>query len=236
MQKKKALMSIVSLALVGAVAVGGTLAYLSSNSNKLTNTFTVGTGYQGQGLYLDETDKSGTQNPTEISSTSRTEEGVAYTDLIPGNTVVKDPTFHLTAGSVNSYVFAQVTGIDELITKGFIVSDTAITDAVDPTDPDFAAESNLGEKWTKVDGTDGFDGLYVYTEQVDASTSTADVALDPLFQHVKFSSFCGNEYIKDDSDTAVDLNDIVIKGVAVQVADSTDSAAAQAVAEAKLAD
>ena len=43
--KKKVVAAIMSVALVAAVGIGGTLAYLSSKSNDVTNTFTVGKGY-----------------------------------------------------------------------------------------------------------------------------------------------------------------------------------------------
>lgn len=39
MKKNKIVMSVISGLLVAAVAVGGTLAYLSDTSNQVTNTF-----------------------------------------------------------------------------------------------------------------------------------------------------------------------------------------------------
>ena len=57
MKKKNVLMTALSLTLVGVIAAGSTLAYLTSQSDTLTNTFTVGEGYgtDGDGFYLDET-------------------------------------------------------------------------------------------------------------------------------------------------------------------------------------
>ena len=46
MKKRKLMMTVMSLALVLVVAVGGTLAYLSDQSNQVVNTFNVGNGYE----------------------------------------------------------------------------------------------------------------------------------------------------------------------------------------------
>ena len=46
MKNKKALKLIGALALVATVGVGATLAYLTDKSNIVTNSFTVGTGYE----------------------------------------------------------------------------------------------------------------------------------------------------------------------------------------------
>ena len=89
MKKRKLMMTIMSLALVLVVAVGGTLAYLSDQSNQVTNTFNVGSGYEEEenpddpdnphtGLWLDETAKPESGNPLEPSEDNRTETGVAY--------------------------------------------------------------------------------------------------------------------------------------------------------------
>ncbi len=78
MKKNKIVMSVISGLLVAAVAVGGTLAYLSDTSNQVTNTFNVGTGYIDddvhQGLWLDEVDITKDDG-------SRTEKGNDYLDF-----------------------------------------------------------------------------------------------------------------------------------------------------------
>ena len=79
MKKNKIVMSVISGLLVAAVAVGGTLAYLSDKSNVVTNTFNVGDGYveegEHQGLWLDETDI------TDPDLMERTEKGNNYRRL-----------------------------------------------------------------------------------------------------------------------------------------------------------
>lgn len=156
MNKKKAAMSLMSLALVGAVAVGGTLAFLTDTTGKVTNTFTMGKGYEDEtdpeepgkvlhtGLWLDETKcPTGDRYPTAIGETleDRVEAsetgtpGVEYKELVPGDIMVKDPTFHMVAGSVESRVVMKVTGLDALNdltydgTKAFAINKDEILDS-----------------------------------------------------------------------------------------------------------
>lgn len=211
MKKNKIMLSVVSGLLVAAVAVGGTLAYLSDKSNMVTNTFNVGAGYEEDddghvGLWLDEVDiaKPG----------SRTEIGNEYEDLQPGSIVEKDPTFHLTAGSTDSYVFAQVTGVDEMIKAGYYFTVVKPEKLVDP------AASAFNEKWVKVadngvDGDAGFNGLYIYKDGDDGIVSGGE-AMEAMFNWVKLGSDVDNEEFAAIAPSAVD-----IRGVAVQSANLT---------------
>lgn len=215
MKKNKIMLSVISGLLVAAVAVGGTLAYLSDKSNMVTNTFNVGAGYEEDddghvGLWLDETDVT---NPE-----SRTEIGNEYEDLQPGSIVEKDPTFHLTAGSTDSYVFAQVTGVDEMIKAGYYFTVVEPEKLVDP------AASAFNEKWVKVadngvDGDAGFNGLYIYKDGVDGIVSGGE-AMEAMFNWVKLGSGVDNEGFAAIAPSAVD-----IRGVAVQAANLTDKEA-----------
>lgn len=223
MKKNKIMLSVISGLLVAAVAVGGTLAYLSDKSNMVTNTFNVGAGYEEDddghvGLWLDETDVT---NPE-----SRTEIGNEYEDLQPGSIVVKDPTFHLTAGSTDSYVFAQVTGVDEMIAAGYYFTVDEPEKLVDPV-------SAFNEKWVKVadngvEGDAGFNGLYIYKDGVDGIVSGGE-EMEAMFNWVKLGSDVDNEEFAAIEPSAVD-----IRGVAVQAANLT-AAEAQVEAENILA-
>ena len=211
MKKNKIMLSVISGLLVAAVAVGGTLAYLSDKSNMVTNTFNVGAGYEEDddghvGLWLDEVDIA---NPG-----SRTEIGNEYEDLQPGSIVEKDPTFHLTAGSTDSYVFAQVTGVDEMIKAGYYFTVGKPEKLVDP------AASAFNEKWVKVadngvEGDAGFNGLYIYKDGVDGIVSGGE-AMEAMFNWVKLGSDVDNEEFAAIAPSAVD-----IRGVAVQSANLT---------------
>ncbi|WP_337575030.1 TasA family protein [Fournierella sp.] len=209
MNKKKMAMSITSVALVGAVVVGGTLAYLSDKSNMVTNTFNVGSGYTEEdghiGLWLDEKDVTDPAKRTEI--------GNEYEELLPGSIVEKDPTFHLTTGSTDSYVFAQVTGVDEMIAAGYFFTVEKPEKLVDP-------QNAFNNKWVKVadngvEGDAGYNGLYIYKDGVDDLVSGGE-AMEPMFNWVKLGSGLDNEKFEAITPSTVD-----IRGVAVQSANLT---------------
>lgn len=128
MKNKKAM--IASLALVGAIGVGATLAYLSDQSNILTNSFTVGQGYVedpdlGQAVWVDEKDYDGTQDEgsnheklyyyvdpdglNELRTLKGNDYGTASNKLEAGSLVTKDPVIRLTEDSIDSWVYMQVT-------------------------------------------------------------------------------------------------------------------------------
>lgn len=221
MKKNKIMLSVISGLLVAAVAVGGTLAYLSDKSNMVTNTFNVGAGYEEDddghvGLWLDEIDIDGKDE--EGNPATRTEIGNEYEDLQPGSIVEKDPTFHLTAGSTDSYVFAQVTGVDEMIKAGYYFTVVEPEKLVDP------AASAFNEKWVKVadngvEGDAGFNGLYIYKDGVDGIVSGGE-EMEAMFKWVKLGSDVDNEEFAAIAPSAVD-----IRGVAVQAANLTDKEA-----------
>ena len=213
MKKNKIMLSVVSGLLVAAVAVGGTLAYLSDTSNQVTNTFNVGTGYIDddvhQGLWLDEVDITKDDG-------SRTEKGNDYLDLLPGDEVEKDPTFHITKGSVESYVIARVTGVQDAMAAGYIFKDAD-------------GEVGFNDVWVKVADLNGStvdptfggaDGYYIYCGEdgapitVDASKAEADVNLVPMFNTVELNG--------DITDlAAVAEQTVKVQGVAVQADNNT---------------
>ncbi len=219
MKKNKIMLSVISGLLVAAVAVGGTLAYLSDKTDTVTNTFNVGSGYEWdedhehQGLWLDETDKIGEENPTVIDYVNRTESGVAYDEMYPATVVAKDPTFHLTEGSTESYVFAEVKGLDAISAAGYFFSAQPLATIFDPE------TSDLHPNWVKVadDGVDGateFDGLYIYKTPVGGENYSYE--MEPMFINVKLGAAVENdEFVKITEQT------IQVRGVAVQTANLT---------------
>lgn len=78
MNKKKLGVTLGSLALVGAIGFGATLAYLSDQTQTLNNTFVIGDKID---IELDEKD---------ITSTTgeRTQEGNDYLNVLPGVLVI----------------------------------------------------------------------------------------------------------------------------------------------------
>lgn len=265
MNKKKAAMSLMSLALVGAVAVGGTLAFLTDTTGKVTNTFTMGKGYEDEtvpgdpgtvlhtGLWLDETKipadaSADTRYPTTIGTTSETRveasetgtPGVEYKDLVPGDIMVKDPTFHMVKGSVNSRVVMKVTGLDALNdltydgTKAFAISKDVISDSTKATT--LLNTDVSGETWKKIANKEGdmidqdtvqddgkLDGYYVYNQPVNAEGEKNTVDLEPLFKYISMNKNLSNQsFEKVQNRLGQDgSTKIVVGGVATQWENTT---------------
>lgn len=220
MKRKNMISMVTSLALVGVVAVGGTLALLSSTTNNLTNTFTVGQGYDKDGtdFWLDEA------KVKQAAAESDLAEGVTIGDFIEtsearvstkdGNVtqtyvgnliadakIAKDPQFHIAddCDVETSWIVAVV--------SGFNTGDGTTLKFIDVTD-----ESKSG-KWLKVtkdaEGyvysdvtTENMDnGVYIYNTGLKKGEATAD-----LFQQLQVKEF--KEGKKP--------SDIVITGYAVE--------------------
>ena len=149
MKKRNVMTMALSLAMVGVIAVGGTLAYLTAKSGPVTNTFIGSVGIE---MTLDEAkvDANGQALPAESRVQSN-----SYTDILPETDYDKDPTVHLTqvpAGGVDLYV--KVTGVDTTAEDGY-TADVTISSA----------------NWTKVGDFAGVDGLYKYNSVI---TETGD--------------------------------------------------------------
>ncbi len=98
--KKRTVALVLAIVLVFAVAVGGTVAYLTSTAN-VKNTFTVGS----VNIKLDEakvTPDGKAVTPAERVTTNDYK-------LMPGHTYTKDPTVTVLNGSEESYVRMKVT-------------------------------------------------------------------------------------------------------------------------------
>lgn len=198
MKRKNIVAMVTSVALVGVVAVGGTLALLTSNTSTVTNTFAIGSDYPDLALTLDEykvkRDTSAGNFGGWVADTGA--DRVAennYNDLIPGTILDKDPTFHLAAGSPESWIVAYVTGIDALDNK------------VDVT----TLPENYG--WYKLDedttqpteitqASDLTDGYYVVKAPIAAGGNTTALFTKMTVQ---------------DAAVGQSLGSIVVKGVAV---------------------
>lgn len=102
MKLKKIALMATSMALVAALAVGGTLAYLTS-TDTVTNTFTVG----NVSIKLDEA-KVGTDGKALTGESAERVKENSY-KLMPGHTYDKDPTVTVLKGSESSYVRMLVT-------------------------------------------------------------------------------------------------------------------------------
>lgn len=98
--KKKPIALLLSGALLLGCTVGGTLAWLTDESDPVTNTFTVGDVQ----ITLDESllQDDGTLDTTEKVTTNNNYK------MTPGVTLPKDPTVTVKTGSEDCYVFVKV--------------------------------------------------------------------------------------------------------------------------------
>lgn len=148
MTKKRIATLATCLTLVGAVAVGGTLALLTSGPRELTNTFTVGNGYDDTETNPDFALKENivVQNPNtgdyEITTADdkwlysyetlegETQQGVqSYDNIVANSDVLKNPTFELRNASTSdeqtpppSWIVAKVDNVDDLAKVGLKIS------------------------------------------------------------------------------------------------------------------
>ncbi|HIX32595.1 MAG TPA: SipW-dependent-type signal peptide-containing protein [Candidatus Gemmiger avium] len=136
MKKRNLLVAALSLCLVAIIAVGGTLAYFTDQTQTVTNTFTSGEvdivlwessyGEDGNPEVLD---------PTKIAGVDgRTYTGINFTNIIPGDKLYKNPTVSTSPSSVNSYVAMRlwVTGVDgaELSEEDYALSMELVENSV----------------------------------------------------------------------------------------------------------
>lgn len=199
MKNKKALKLIGALALVATVGVGATLAYLTDKSNIVTNSFTVGTGYEIDddtklSVWIDEK-KIGTPAKDELIVDGRTLVGNTYSDVLAGDELDKDPELNIAAGSIKSYAFIEVTGLEALKNKNVTV-DLNLDDW----------KKVIIDEGTVVDDTSStsLDGIYMYKTMLDPTNGIAET--NPLFKEVKIG-------VNFDAKT---IEQIVLKGCAVQ--------------------
>lgn len=125
--KKNVLIPVIAIALVLCCVVGGSLAWLVDQTTSVTNTFTVGD------INIDLTETT-----TDYK-------------MVPGNTIAKDPTVTVEAGSEASWLFVKVTesaNFDDFMTYA------------------------IADGWTALAGVDG-----VYYRQVPATTADATFAV-----------------------------------------------------------
>lgn len=224
MKRKNMISMVTSLALVGVVAVGGTLALLSASSNEVKNTFTIGSGYPSDNaLVLDEAKVQQVTEGTDnfggyeaMSNGQRERVQNDYTNLVANTTLDKDPTFHLAAGSPDSWIIAKVEGVEELAKKGITINGEL---------PELygwlALNIETGAATPIESYADLVDGYYVTSAVVAGGGDS-----DDLFEQLKVNT----------NVTRGGLDNIVISGVAVEsVTDNWEKDGAAVVAQAKTA-
>lgn len=105
MKKKSVVLALAGTMLFG-VAAGGTLAWLTANTQQVTNTFTVGN--INIDLYEHKRNADGTLTGTEIK-------GLNDYIVLPGTSELKDPTVEVQKNSEDCYVFLQVKEVNNTV-------------------------------------------------------------------------------------------------------------------------
>lgn len=232
MTKKRIATLATCLTLVGAVAVGGTLALLSTQSNTLTNTFTVGNNYESGDFLLKEHEVTQTTAGANVGDYTNTEvettSGVTYGNVIADSDLAKDPFFELVKGAKDtpaSWIVAKVENIADLnaaeidftgVSTGWklvTLKDGVYTLAESPLTADDIKADTKTEQY-----------FYVYETQLTQGQKT-----NPLFTKLHAGDVDGGLNIKID-----------VKGVAVQavpgsnLSDPSTLAEVMAAADAKI--
>ena len=152
MKNKKVLTLFACLGILGC-SIGGSMAWLTTETKDVVNTFTVG----DINIQISETDmeevKDGSDNITGYTKD--------YT-FVPGQTLLKDPKVTVKAGSEASYLFLRVQEANNSITvDGDTANPIIVWDVI---------EDGTNE-WIPVTGHDG----YWYREVADLSNAADDV-------------------------------------------------------------
>ena len=102
MKKKSIALTLTAVMLALAVGIGGTIAYFTSTTDEVKNTFTTG----NVGIKLDEAEVT-KDGDTWTAGNNRVKEN-KYETVYPGAILPKDPTIHVNANSQEAYVAMKV--------------------------------------------------------------------------------------------------------------------------------
>ena len=153
----KAIALVLCAALLVAGSVFGTLAYLKSQTETLTNTFTAGkveiTLHEYQ---LDEAGKIVMTGEEGNKTPAKANGPLTGIKLVPGRVIEKNPVITVKGGSEACYLFVEVVdGMADIATINWVAGE-----------------------WTKIDNTN----VYYYKAAVPATASDVEV---PVFPSIK---------------------------------------------------
>lgn len=157
--KKNILTTLVACILVAALAVGGTLAYMTATDGRVTNTFQFASGMT---VTLSEAAPEQVADETITASGK----GYAYTNVTPGQELNKAPEVSVTT-SVDAYVFVRISGFD-----GNLISCNGITAGWTKLNGVVADETNAnGVYYKTVNGAASAQPLGTVFEKVTIGTN-----------------------------------------------------------------
>lgn len=206
MKARKILVSLAALALVAAISIGGTIAYLTSN-DEVVNTFTVG----NVAIKLDEAEANA--DGSLVAGAARVKAN-SY-KLLPGHTYNKDPMVTVLSGSETSYIkmtvtFSKANELDAI----FAPTGAELTSIFNSYDA--ANWTYKGNTKNTTDNTRTYE--FWYKEAVGAPT--ADVALDALFDSITVPGTITNEQLKTIEGMTITVNAYAIQADGFATADA----------------
>ena len=181
---RRALLLLACAVMLVSLSVGATLAYLTSTTQEVKNTFTVGK----VAITLDEAKVDEYGVPVEGAARVQSNE---Y-KLMPGHTYTKDPTVHMAADSEVSFIRMKVTVKDLADLKA------VFSDAVDPETNVFLLQNFVdwnSSQWNYVGCVENGDAA-VYEFRYYQTKGTVDstaVDLEPLFSTITIPGTVENE-------------------------------------------
>lgn len=230
MTKKRIATLATCLTLVGAVAVGGTLALLTSGPKNITNTFAVSDGYDDKNMDFIVEEQAPTPDAlgNYIVSGPYVTTNQEYLNLVEGSYLEKNPRFTLRNAAddettpPDSWVVAKLdaTQIEALITNGIKFDDVNDEDGMSTSTGwkiVTAERENADAEWTYTLGADltatALNALepdsdtkrtyFIYTKVLSADDSGST---ESLFTQLEVK----------DLNTKMDRIDLTVSGVAVQ--------------------
>ena len=112
MKNGKLVATLGAVALVAAVGLGSTLAYLSDSTNTVENTFTLGNVSFGEdpdlGLALVEHEVTLNDTPYTIGNDAKGTDHNDYKKVTPGEVLPKDPTVFIGETSEDAWLYVRV--------------------------------------------------------------------------------------------------------------------------------
>ena len=204
--KKKIALLMAAIMLFG-VTVGGTIAWLTAESEEVVNTFTVGDVIIDLDEFDYDNDDNSEDNNYEYSSQIRDQANEYH--LIPGKTYRKDPMVHVKAGSEDCFLFVEVE------------NNLGAAEAESDIDYESIYKQMIDNNWAPLEGNIWYlsDG---YGTIISVDVPSEDDLHYPVFEKFKvLETAVRGVSSNSDSDSSVYLGDyageiITIKAYAIQ--------------------
>lgn len=205
MKKRNVMTMALSLAMVGVIGAGATLAYFADSDGAVTNSFTFAGGGDGNAITVTLNEVVPAAPGGDASAASKMSgKGYDYTNVVPGDTLDKMPTVSVDS-DIDCYVFLKVTENDDVKVK-WLEENTAWTEIED-------ADLLPGESVYYYSGTKSQNGVIAAGETVLISS---DVTEEALFTEVEVQTTA-------EADSEGKLDDVTIKVAAIQATGFTSA-------------